>query len=337
MRLIPTCVCVAVSAAVAVAATGQSALQHVDALPYALDGKIEVGRFDFGDSGTIAAARVFAEPLESIQPSYHGVNAPGFFNTADFPLLPFADFSFDLPAITGPVSPDQPRNALYWGGTGDVAFGDLPAGHGIQARASRFVTTTADGGSSDTPGFVMVTTGESGTIHEHISFRARGDNGGAPDDGLYLLPLRLHQPGLESSDVLYLLFNGKYERDENDEIIFDGFVPRVDQDAQALAEAYLEALVGGVAPGLAGDYNGSGSVEQGDLNLVLNDWGGPRPGDWANADGLTSPSVDQEELNLVLNNWGASSAPSFAGSTIPEPTGLLTLGLFASAALRRRR
>lgn len=83
---------------------------------------------------------------------------------------------------------------------------------------------------------------------------------------------------------------------------------------------------------LAGDYNGSGQVEQGDLNLVLNNWGAPSsptPSGWTQD--FPEGTIDQSELNGVLNNWGAASAPSFSDSPtglVPEPglAGLLLLG-----------
>ncbi|MEM7576387.1 MAG: hypothetical protein AAF328_02830 [Planctomycetota bacterium] len=90
-----------------------------------------------------------------------------------------------------------------------------------------------------------------------------------------------------------------------------------------------------VATALVGDYNGNGQVEQGDLNLVLNNWGGAR-GDWDNAEGFLTGNVDQEELNRVLNNWGSSSAsPDFSGFVVPEPSAFALL--FGAVALRRRR
>ncbi|MEM8493931.1 MAG: PEP-CTERM sorting domain-containing protein [Planctomycetota bacterium] len=90
---------------------------------------------------------------------------------------------------------------------------------------------------------------------------------------------------------------------------------------------------------VTGDYNDSGSVEQGDLNLVLNNWGvdttGNIPSGWIND--LPEGTVDQAELNTVLNNWGASSAPSFEASAVPEPASLAALlGALSFAGLRRR-
>ena len=72
------------------------------------------------------------------------------------------------------------------------------------------------------------------------------------------------------------------------------------------------------AASLVGDYSGNGTVEQGDLDLVLNSWGAAR-GDWYNADGFATVAVDQEELDRVLNQWGSAVAPSFGAVVVPEP------------------
>ncbi|MEM7577760.1 MAG: hypothetical protein AAF328_09815 [Planctomycetota bacterium] len=101
----------------------------------------------------------------------------------------------------------------------------------------------------------------------------------------------------------------------------------------------VASLVGRIGSlGLAGDFNGSGSVEQGDLNLVLNNWGGPRDFE----DGFTafsSTAVDQEELNVVLNNWGSSQPNQPLGlSSIPEPAlGVAALGFGLISACGRVR
>ncbi len=72
------------------------------------------------------------------------------------------------------------------------------------------------------------------------------------------------------------------------------------------------------AASLVGDYNGNGTVEQGDLDLVLNRWGAARDG-WYNADGFATVAVDQEELDRVLNQWGSAVTPSFGAVVVPEP------------------
>ncbi|MEM9753428.1 MAG: PEP-CTERM sorting domain-containing protein [Planctomycetota bacterium] len=89
------------------------------------------------------------------------------------------------------------------------------------------------------------------------------------------------------------------------------------------------------ASGLAGDYDDDGQVAQGDLNLVLNNWGGEAPFE-ANSDPFTDSLVNQEELNRVLNNWGSQAAPDFTGSAVPEPAAFGLLGL-SVLAMRRRR
>ncbi len=93
-----------------------------------------------------------------------------------------------------------------------------------------------------------------------------------------------------------------------------------------------------LAAALAGDYNDSGSVEQGDLDLVLNNWGGPRTAGFvANADGFATANVDQEELDRVLNNWGSSNAPAFGQFSVPEPAVGIFLAAFAAFGLTRPR
>ncbi|MEM1027003.1 MAG: hypothetical protein AAGJ38_02875 [Planctomycetota bacterium] len=60
-----------------------------------------------------------------------------------------------------------------------------------------------------------------------------------------------------------------------------------------------------------GDFDGSGKVDQADLNLVLNHWGQDMslrgaPAGWVHD--LPQGTVDQIEMNAVMRNWGATSS-----------------------------
>ncbi len=92
-----------------------------------------------------------------------------------------------------------------------------------------------------------------------------------------------------------------------------------------------------------GDYNASGQVEQGDLDLVLQNWGldtdatsgGAIPAGWTNdlPDGL----IDQGELDGVLLNWGVSAVPAFNGASVPEPALVGEFCLALATGCRSRR
>ncbi len=92
--------------------------------------------------------------------------------------------------------------------------------------------------------------------------------------------------------------------------------------------------------GITGDYNGSGQVEQGDLDLVLQNWGldtsgAGVPAGWVN-DNDQLGQIEQTELDRVLQNWGSTSAPDFAGSSVPEPAALGVLFLLGGLSRSRR-
>ena len=85
-----------------------------------------------------------------------------------------------------------------------------------------------------------------------------------------------------------------------------------------------------------GDFDGSGSVGQSDLNLVLLNWGLPGstlPEGWVYD--LPSGIIGQTELNKVLLNWG-SGAERF-GVGVPEPATLAGVMVGLAAYTRSRR
>ncbi|MEM7576959.1 MAG: hypothetical protein AAF328_05730 [Planctomycetota bacterium] len=121
------------------------------------------------------------------------------------------------------------------------------------------------------------------------------------------------------------------ERTDDGELVihFSGRLP-----GETLNQSDIYRLVLTLEGGIPGDYDDSGSVEQGDLNLVLNNWGQDAPFE-PNGDPFATLAVDQEELNRVLNNWGNTAVnPDFTGFSVPEPTSALLLSLTAFA--RRR-
>jgi len=90
--------------------------------------------------------------------------------------------------------------------------------------------------------------------------------------------------------------------------------------------------------GIAGDFNASGLVGAGDLNLVLFNWnadGATLPPEWVNDRTAPGTAVGVDELNEVLFNWGSMALTA----TVPEPASA-SLGLVAlvlGAVIRRRR
>ncbi|MEM8782690.1 MAG: hypothetical protein AAGE65_07505 [Planctomycetota bacterium] len=136
--------------------------------------------------------------------------------------------------------------------------------------------------------------------------------------------------GFDAASVAaWLSRDGSYYEPQSFAIV-DGAV-----DVLLPRESMLTLVFSSLASALIGDFDGSGQVEQGDLNLVLNNWGqAGTPDGWVGGgpDGV----VDQAELNAVLNNWGSVSSPDLTGlSSVPEPAWLSAL--VVGAAVGRRR
>ena len=98
--------------------------------------------------------------------------------------------------------------------------------------------------------------------------------------------------------------------------------------------------VGPPDPGvIEGDYDSSGFVSQGDLDLVLLSWGDTVAPPGFNEDALPGGGpfdglMSQNELDGVLLNWGNGTPPIGA---VPEPTTFIMATLAAVALVSRRR
>jgi hypothetical protein len=101
----------------------------------------------------------------------------------------------------------------------------------------------------------------------------------------------------------------------------------------------------GGGDGITGDYDATGQVAQGDLDLVLLNWGKTVPPDTLPAEWVNQrPTglIGQAALDPELLNWGntsGSGAVLGAASTVPEPATIALFGLafVAVAGLKRRR
>ena len=85
---------------------------------------------------------------------------------------------------------------------------------------------------------------------------------------------------------------------------------------------------------IAGDYDDSGQVGQGDLDLVLLNWGAtapPVPGGWVNEQ--PTGLIGQAQLDGVLLNWGNTS---LAANAVPEPTSFVLVTLAGLLVATRR-
>jgi hypothetical protein len=83
---------------------------------------------------------------------------------------------------------------------------------------------------------------------------------------------------------------------------------------------------------IEGDYDASGKVDQGDLDLVLLHWGGDAlPDDWYHD--FPDLPIDQAELDTVLLRWGRFDGTPVlpAPGSVPEPA-TLTAVLIALVA-----
>ncbi|MEO0530922.1 MAG: PEP-CTERM sorting domain-containing protein [Planctomycetota bacterium] len=85
-------------------------------------------------------------------------------------------------------------------------------------------------------------------------------------------------------------------------------------------------------PGLAADFNGDGTVDLLDLDILGANFGGP--GDAMTGDANDDGTVDLLDLDILGSQFGQSASSALS---VPEPTSAVLVVLAAAAAARRRR
>jgi hypothetical protein len=111
-------------------------------------------------------------------------------------------------------------------------------------------------------------------------------------------------------------------------------------DSEGIGQILLEDI----SDFINGDFDGTGAVGAGDLNLVLNNWAEtvpPVPAGWI-GDQPPGGTIGAALLNEVLNNWGnvaPGGGAALGAAAVPEPPAIVLVGLalVAAAGLNRWR
>ncbi len=282
------------------------------------------------------------------------------------------DLGFQTFVEAGPPNPGLVNGAFETGNlTGWTPFltpdGEMPfglpdvllndtTGDGNSSPAARFrvgITDEAiDNGQFSPQGgglrqtFVIASDGLDATFSLDVSSRHFGSSTNTEPgrfelivDGELLDFFDFDNANIEAGQTLRGSLEGTVQGIASGEHTLELRVTRAANTSQPIFQ-YLDNIT--LVTTLCGDYNGSGQVEQGDLDLVLQNWGVDTdvegvPGGWVN--GLPEGQVEQSELDKVLQNWGNTAAPDFSGfhgANVPEPVGLVAL-LSGGMLARRRR
>ncbi|MEM9656884.1 MAG: hypothetical protein AAF961_00850 [Planctomycetota bacterium] len=302
---------------VAAALSDSAKGQHVDVLVYDAGGSVGVGLFDF-DSGASDERRVHIGRFDPI----YAVNNPGFTSFAGSNALPGGvDLKWDFLPMTVDLGPHEGYEStlLHWDGQGDEpVFGPTPTDEYEFSLFGQNGPAVADGGAEIVSGDVIDRTPPNGAIHQHLYFflddNGDGENTTLPDQGIYLVAMRLQIDGLEPSDPFFLVWATPET----------AVLPAI-RPAAAWVTDRVDTLF---VEGLSGDFNADAVVDGTDF-LTWQRGLSPAPGSPADL-------VDWER------GFGIVAEVRASVTSVPEPTGLAvgivatTVAMMVRRALRQR-
>jgi polyhydroxybutyrate depolymerase len=229
-----------------------------------------------------------------------------------------------------PTTPDRPFPLLHIHGTGDpiVPYSGGSGFMGVQFPPAEQIVAeyVRNNGGDATPTIVDLpnTNTTDGTTVQKWTY----------DGGTYLDSAGNSR---EAEVLLYRIAGGGHNW-PGDSTAWPGWASPVNFDISASTEIWdffsrhEVAAIPNSAP-LVGDYDGSGVVEQADLDLALLNWGQPAtpaPAAWVND--LPMGTIDQAELDGVLLHWGQMAAMGPAAA-VPEPSAAYMVLLVVAPAL----
>ena len=206
---------------------GPALAVHNDVLIYSTGTKLQSGGIDLGadeepgggDDSFGSPTNVFEGELADLGGVWEGeepgVNAisqanHNAFATGGFALPGSADLNFTLKSFE--ISGNS-RNLWYWDGSGPVSFGAPGAGTQLSVF-DVFPFATVDGSATDQMAIApWETTGADGSLHQHRLYQLTGPG---TLEGIYLVALEFSVAGVDSSDLVYLVFNAGLDEEDHE-------------------------------------------------------------------------------------------------------------------------
>ncbi|HQY87320.1 MAG TPA: hypothetical protein PK402_01590 [Tepidisphaeraceae bacterium] len=255
--------------------------------------------------------QVYLEPLDNIVDNIWTTDFPGYEVRPNGDVASGTEIGFDF---TGPL--------LRFTGTG-IGFTELIGNTDTKLAITNEIDETVFSKTGNAPGTSFFFPSLPGD-HAHMFYTPCGDgvNAGGALDGVYIQPMRLSSPTLESSNWYFLVLS---------------------QNGSTSDQTNAVALSRTMANALPGDTNFDGIVNFADLLTVAQNYGTSSGSWWTRGDFDFDGAVNFSDLLLTAQNYSSASGTDFetdwlhARATVPEPGMIGLLGIVVVIVGRRTR